>query len=267
MPHELWVDIPGFSGSGGTFAGFTTRRGGVSPHPFDSLNFSFYRDDSSENVLANHRILASALGTDVVRLVRAHQVHGAVCLRVDGRDGGISPATPDRLEGVDALITDEPGLVLLTTHADCVPLFFRDGVRRSVGLAHAGWAGTLAGVAGSTVAAMRDAFGTDPSDLEVVIGPHIGPCCFEIGVDLLERFRAHTAWTEETATTAAAGGAHVSLGMLLRRELVGLGLSDRRIADMRTCTRCESDRYFSHRGSGGNTGCGAAFLGLEAAGR
>lgn len=262
MPHDLWVDIPGITGTSGMTAGFTTRMGGSSPPPFDSLNFSFYREDPASHVMENHARLADCLGIDHGRMVRAHQVHGSVCARVGAADAGIWSVAAARLEGVDALVTNEKGVLLLTTHADCVPLFFHDPERNAVGLAHAGWSGTLAGVAGATLRCMRESFGTDPAALKVTIGPHIRACCFEVGPEVEAAFGAHPLWEDEMSVRSESR-VRINLAAFLRRELESFGVSGNHIVEMEVCTRCNADRFFSHRGSGGNTGCGAAFIGME----
>lgn len=243
----------------GVEAGFTGRRGGVSPAPWDSLNLSFTRPDSPENVMENHRRLCRAFGHPLARCVRARQVHGARVARVSGCDAGIAPQVRPQLDETDALITNEPGLVLMTSHADCVPVYFLDDAHRAIGLAHAGWAGVLVGVVEATLAAMGEAFGTRPEGVRIGIGPHIRGCCFEVGAEVLARFQGKSWWRD--AFAAQENGRHrIDLSRCIRGMLTDAGVPPERIAEDTRCTRCECGTFFSHRGGGGHSGTNSAWL-------
>ncbi len=247
----------------GVTAGFTGRRGGVSPAPWDSLNLSFSRPDSPDHVMENHRRLSQAIGHPLSRCVRARQVHGARVVRVSGCDAGIGPQVPPLLDGADALITNEPGLVLMTSHADCVPVYFFDAAHRAIGLAHAGWAGVLAGVVEATLAAMADAFGTRPETVRIGVGPHIRGCCFEVGGEVLARFRGMPWWCDRFAAHAD-GRHHIELIQCIGGILSAAGVPPEHVAADARCTRCACDLFFSHRGGGGQSGTNAAWLALAA---
>lgn len=259
-----WLEIPGFSGVDDIICGFTKRSGGVSLPPFDALNLSFNRADSEEKVMENFRRLASAIDTTPDKIVRAYQTHGHICKRVVASDAGIAPAVANHLSGVDALVTNERGIILLTTHADCVPVFFHDPEHNAIGLAHAGWGGTLAGVVEETLHMMQNEFGTNLAHLHVAIGPHIQSCCFEVQDDVADRFKQKEVWNDAFAEPTINGnGFRINLMAYLEAVLLNAGVSLRHMQAVEVCTKCQADTYFSHRGSGGNTGCGAAFIGLE----
>ncbi|HUR04455.1 MAG TPA: polyphenol oxidase family protein, partial [Nonomuraea sp.] len=139
---------------------------------------------------ANWAAFAATLGVPEARMVAAEQVHGAVVATVTDAQAGLGTMAGNRgVIGADALITRTPGLVLLTGCADCVPVFIYDPRTPAIGLAHAGWKGTAARIAERTVAAMADAFGTDPASCLAAIGPSIGPCCYDVGGEVVEAIR------------------------------------------------------------------------------
>ncbi len=243
----------------GAQAGFTGRAGGVSEAPYQSLNLSFGRRDDPGRVVENHRRGADALGCSLNDMVRVRQVHGARVAVVTRGDAGIRETVCQRLDGVDALVTNDPGLVLLTTHADCVPVYFLDPSLGVIALAHAGWGGVLAGVVEGTIHAMRTAFGCEPGSLQIGIGPHIRDCCFAVREDVIRPFEAMPWWQPEFLT-ARQGAAHIDLSGCIRAILQGCGVPATQVAEQADCTCCLSSRYFSHRGSGGHTGTGAAWL-------
>lgn len=166
--------------------GFSTRKGGVSPTPWDSLNLDDRRGDDLANVQENFRRLCTALDTDVQRAVLSRQVHRSDVRRVTAVDCGKGLWQPQDYDSADALVTDVPGIPLIVFSADCNVLLLHDPVRRSSGAAHAGWRGTAAGIAAETVRVMAEDYGCDPADLRAAIGPAIGPCCFETDGDVPE---------------------------------------------------------------------------------
>ena len=241
-------------------AGFSGRSGGVSPAPFDSLNLSFQRADPADNVLENHCRLLEALGHASDKAVRARQVHGAKIAVVDSRQGGIHSEPLPELDGVDGLLTNEPGLLLLTSHADCVPVYLHDPMNRAVGLVHAGWGGVLAGVVETAVGKMRETYGTNPGTLRVGFGPHIRVCCFEVREDVAARFRQKPWWLESFLLETDDGKMFIDLEASLRAIFRQEGIRESAMSSASVCTCCEKERFFSHRGSGGNTGTGNAWI-------
>jgi YfiH family protein len=156
-------------------------------------------------------------------------------------------------------VTDRPGVVLGIRVADCVPLLALDASRRAIGLAHAGWRGTLAGVAASLVRAMADAFGSRPADLACWIGPSIGPECFEVGDDVRARFEV------AFGASVAARDRRVDLWRANAAALARAGVDPARIETVSLCTVCRSDLLHSHRASRGLPGRNLVFLAIRPA--
>ena len=253
-----------FASFAGVTHGISSRHGGVSPAPLDTLNVSFAVGDEPARVVENRRRLAAALGADLSEMVFAQQVHGPVVGRVGvadrGRGTGIGePSVP----ATDALITAEPGVYLALTFADCVPMLFYAPGRRVVGIAHGGWRGTLAGIAAQAVRAMTAEFGVDPGDLRVGIGPSIGPCCYEVGEDVLSIAR-QTLPQPGRAIVDRLPRRHLDLWESNQQMLVSAGVDRWHVEVAGACTVCHRDRYFSHRGDSGHSGRFAAVIGLEA---
>lgn len=241
---------------------FSTRLGGVSENEFSSLNLSFGRGDPDENVRENYRRICRAAGFGFDSLVSSSQVHGTAVRRV-GRENRGEGYTRPKPAGVDGLVTNEPGVTLVTHYADCVPLFFADPVKKAVGLAHAGWRGTAAEIGAKLVRSMEREFGTDPADLICGIGPSIGPCCFEVDAPVYEVFAAKKELSPAEWTREDGGGKyHVDLWEANRRILAASGVPERNIAVSGLCTKCRADLLYSHRASGGKRGGLAAFLAL-----
>ena len=192
--------------------GIFTRHGGVSPSPWHSLNLSTATGDSREHIDENYRRVYGALGHSPDTAVISHQVHGSSVVVVTGGQRG------RRLDSCDGLVTDEPGIVLLQRHADCVPILLYDPKRPAIGVAHAGWRGTLAGMAAELVRAMCEAFGSRPGDLIAAIGPSIGPCCYDVGEEVQRGFIARHAdagqWLAAGGRTPVFGKAERNMGIV-----------------------------------------------------
>ena len=170
--------------------GFTTRAGGVSDGEWSSLNLSFTRGDDEAAVRENFRRVAQAFGVTQEQVVCSMQTHTTNVRRVTASDGGAGVTRPLPWADVDGLITDEPGVLLGTFYADCVPLYFADPVHHAIGLSHSGWRGTVARMGEVTLQAMADAFGSRPQDVLCAIGPSICQSCYEVSADVAEQFQA-----------------------------------------------------------------------------
>src|SRR3990170_6764735 len=168
--------------AGGVAHGFTTRQGGESPPPFDTLNLGRGVGDHPERVAANRQRALEAMGGDPEGHVEAAQVHGRT-VRVVGR--GQRGA---KIDGADGLLTAEPGVTLAIHTADCVPILLWDPRRGAIGAVHAGWRGTAVGVAAAAVEEMTRSFETDPADLRVAMGPAVGPCHYEVDTPVAQAF-------------------------------------------------------------------------------
>lgn len=234
------------AGQAGLRHAISTRLGGVSPEPFASLNLTTARGDAPERVAENHRRLCVAVGVDPAALVSPQQVHAARVVRVGREDRGrIVPAC-------DGLVTDEPGVALLLRFADCVPLIVYDPVRRAVGLAHAGWRGTVVGVAAALVEAMRQEFGCQPDDMIAGIGPAIGPCCYQVGPEVIRAVVSAFGSPDGLLLPGPDGTRHFDLWKANERLLREAGVRQIEIAGL--CTSCHVDEFYSHRAERGRTG-------------
>jgi YfiH family protein len=240
--------------------GFPTRAGGVSQPPYQSLNFSRGWGDTAEAVAENRRRWLQACGLE--RLFVVKQVHGAQVARVGPDDA------PERWSGVigDALITDRPGAALGVFTADCVPLLLADASTGACGAVHAGWRGVIAGVGAATIAALSTSFGSRPQSLRIAMGPAIGPCCFEVGSEVVAAFEARYRDARDRGVIREGPRRpHVDLKRALRLDLEAVGVPADQIDAIAACTRCDPDnRFFSYRRDNGRTGQHLAVIGFPA---
>jgi YfiH family protein len=246
--------------------GFSTRLGGVSQPPHTSLNLAYTRPDDPAAVLENRQRFAAALGFSLDDVVIAGQVHGTHVHVAQAADRGRGAYDRDTtLPPADAVVTNVPDLVLWTSFADCVPLLFFDPVRQAVGVAHAGWKGTVDNIAGAVVETMSAAFGSDPADLLAVIGPSIGPCCYEVAEPVIsavsDAFGAEVA-SEVLLRPPGNERPHFDLWAANVHWLEQAGVHDHNIVRTRICTACNVNRFFSHRRENGQTGRCVGVIGL-----
>lgn len=237
--------------------GFTTREGGISEGYYASLNLSFSRPENRENVMENYRIFCRAASIPFDSMVMDKYEHGTNVIKVDRADAG-KGYLYDPLPPCDGIVTDDPAVTLITGHADCMAFFCVDPVRRCIGLAHAGWRGALGRVGARVVETMRGAYGSDPADLVVSIGPSICPDCFEVGQNVAEAFEKEYADLPCVLERAGARP-HVDLWMVACRQMSDAGVSMSRISLFNICTM-ETPALYSHRRDRGNTGGMAAYL-------
>lgn len=242
---------------------FSTRLGGVSTGAFESMNLSFGRGDDPAAVRENFVRFCAAMGGSAEDVVLSRQEHHTVIRNVTAADRGKGINRDRDYDDVDGLLTDEPGLLLCTQYADCVPLFFADPVRRVVGTSHSGWKGTVAEIGRVTVERMEADYGCRRADIRAAVGPSIGPCCFEVDVPVYEAFAAMTIFDETCVQRRAGGKFDIDLWEINRRILLSAGLTADHIAVTDLCTRCHPDLFWSHRAAGGRRGSLAAFIGLS----
>lgn len=240
---------------------FTTRIGGVSAGHFKSLNMAFHVGDDPAAVAENRRQACGALGAGLEDLVAGQQVHGTTIFRVSsGHRGRGSLSMEDAIPETDGLITMEKGLLLSSYYADCVPVMLLDPVRRAIGLAHAGWKGTVGRIAAKTVQSMSCYYGTDPGDCLAVVGPSIGPCCYEVDAPVLERVEEGFAGRPELVKQTAPGRWRLNLWLANRIALVEAGLREDNIVVTGLCTSCNQELFFSYRGQTGACGRMASLM-------
>jgi purine-nucleoside/S-methyl-5'-thioadenosine phosphorylase / adenosine deaminase len=232
--------------------GVSTRAGGVSVGPYESLNLGASVGDAEAAVSENRARLARALGFAPDRLVTTPQVHGKDVLVVDAQ------TAPNALSiRADILVTREPGYLLMQRFADCVPILLWHDAAHVVSVAHAGWRGTVKGVAGRAVEAVA-ALGGAPGGIRAGIGPSIGPCCFEVGDEVVAEFSD----VDGAQSIGPRGRPHLDLWEINRRQLVAAGLRPEHIEVSGACTRCDPVTYFSHRALGYPAGRFGAAIGL-----
>lgn len=240
--------------------GIFTRLGGYSQGPWAELNVGHTVGDDLAAVKKNHHLLYEALGiADPDQIVTAHQVHGNRVACVGAEEGGeVMPAT-------DALITATPGVICMLRFADCMPVLFYDPVYPAVGLAHAGWRGTVKRIAAHTIEAMRRAFDTDPADLVVGLGPSIRSCCYQVGDEVIDAVASELGDPDGLLVEKFDGSYHFDLAAANLRQLEQAGVTRVEVAPF--CTACRVDAFYSHRAEGGHTGRFAALVGLRDTGR
>ncbi len=242
--------------------GFSTRIGGVSKSNFTQLNLGRKTDDLPENIIENTKRFSTAVGVKFEDLVVSDQIHKDKIKVVTEEDRGKGFIKEMDFDSVDALITNSRGIPLITYFADCVPLYFVDPVKKAVGLAHAGWPGTVLKIGQKTVSKMQKEYQSKAEDIIVVIGPSIGICCYEVSEDVINKF--NTDFTETSSFVVSKGGGKYMLDLweANRIALKEIGVLDRNIIVSKICTGCNTDLFFSHRKENGNTGRMASIIQL-----
>jgi YfiH family protein len=228
---------------------FCTRRGGVSRAPYDGLNVGDLVGDREEDLLRNLNLVKDAFAIPDGRLVLMRQVHGDRIHVID-EDGPLPEGPPE----CDGLITDRPGVALGIRTADCVPLFFVDRTRRVIGAAHAGWRGTALGIAARMVATLAERFSSRPEDIMAVIGPAIGPCCYEVDAPVLAAFSGMPDAGLFSRPCLKKDRWMVDLALANRLQIREAGVPSENIFSIALCTACRQDLFFSHRAAGGRAG-------------
>lgn len=249
------IKFTAFEGLDFIIHGFSTRLGGVSGGYFESLNLSYSRGDSKENVDENYERAARALGIGRNQLVFTNQVHGT-CVCYARKEKSMYPQT-------DGLVTDEAGLVIATSYADCVPLYLVDVKKKVIGHSHSGWRGTKDRMGQITIEKMKEEFGSSPEDMIAVIGPSICRDCYEVSQDVALEFK--TCLTGENYKKAVFpkenGKYHLDLWKANAIILEEAGVLKENIHVAGICTCCNSTLLFSHRASNGRRGNLNGFLG------
>lgn len=238
--------------------GFSTRIGGVSPPPYDTLNLGFTTSDREENLRENRDRFLSSLNLKGYPFVqKINLIHGNLVINVNhlGKKD---------LVDADGMVTDKPGVLLITTFADCVPIFLADPDRRAVGLLHAGWRGTLAGIARSGVRKMISDFNCRRENLLVGIGPGIGRCCFEVDRDVAEAFGAKFGQMKDLITQVANKKKWIiDLLGINERMLISEGIRKENVSKSSLCTSCQVELFFSYRRDGNKTGRMAGLITIK----
>ena len=243
---------------------FSTRLGGVSEGIYGSMNLNFTRGDDEEKVCRNYELFGKATGLRPENMVMAKQTHTTNVLRVNESHMGMGIVRERNFDDIDGLITDCPGVVLVTAYADCVPLYFVDTVHKAIGLSHSGWRGTVNNMAGVTVNKMEKEFGTDPADLVAFVGPSICVNCYEVGADVADEFAK--AYKSEVFDGILSIKDEKNMKFRLnlheanRKNLLNAGLAPDNIMVTDVCTCCNPEILYSHRASRGLRGGLCGFL-------
>ncbi len=261
----VYLTFPVLEKLEGIVHGFSTRLGGVSQGEVGSLNLSYGREESRKNVRENHRRLSAAIGYDPRKMVWSAQTH-TTNVRVVGRqDCGLGFDRELPYGDVDGLVTNEPGIPLMTFYADCVPLLLVDPVHRAIGCSHSGWRGTVGNMGRATLKVMAGEYGTDPRDVVAAIGPSICQDCYEVSEDVIEQFR--DAYRREDWPSLfyekENGKYQLNLQQACRLNFLQAGVPDAQISVPDLCTCCNPDLLYSHRASHGRRGNLAAVLMLR----
>ena len=260
-----WLSFPALEQSGMVAHAFSTRMGGVSKGPFSTMNFSFTRGDDPEDVRENYRRMAEALGVDQNRMVLTWQTHTTNVRTVTEKDFGKGVVCDRDYRDVDGLITNIPGVTLVTFFADCVPLYFLDTKRKAIGLSHSGWRGTVNRMGQVTLQAMNREFGTKPEDVIACVGPSICQDCYEVGAEVIEQFRNNfnADHYDKLFYEKPNGKFQLNLWEANRIVLAEAGVPDSQIFVTDICTYCNPELLFSHRRTAEKRGNLCAFLSLK----
>lgn len=245
--------------------GFSTRLGGVSEGIYSTMNFTFTRGDDPEHVMENYRRMAQVLDADLGRMVLSYQTHTTNVRVVTEADAGKGIVRERDYRDVDGLVTNVPGITLVTFYADCVPLYLADPVHRAIGLSHSGWRGTVNRMGAETLKVMKEAFGTNPEDTICCIGPSICQDCFEVGEEVAEAFGKAFAdqYHRELFYRKENGKYQLDLWRANQIIFAEAGVKPENIHTTDICTHCNPDLLFSHRTAGDKRGNLAAFLKLN----
>ena len=239
--------------------GFTTRMGGVSEGYCSTMNISTTRGDDPKAIEENQRRLARALGVRVEDFTYTHQTHTTNVAVVREEDRG------KRFMETDGMVTDVPGICLVTFYADCVPLYFVDPVHRAIGLSHSGWRGTVKRMGQVTLERMKEAYGTKPEDVFAAIGPSICQDCYEVSGDVIEEFRENFSefvWSQ-LFYEKENGKYQLNLWRANQIVLTEAGVEAQNIAVTNLCTHCNPEILFSHRSTGVKRGNLSALLAIK----
>ncbi|MGZ9222094.1 MAG: peptidoglycan editing factor PgeF [Anaerolineales bacterium] len=233
-----------------------TRHGGVSPDPWGSLNVGGTVGDDLARVRKNRMLSFEALNCEPDTIFDVWQVHSAdvVCARAPRPEG-------ESYRQADIILTDRPEVTLFMRFADCVPILFHDPRRGIIGVAHAGWMGTVRGVATAAIQSMSEQYGSNPSDILACIGPSIGPDHYEIGADVILQVMQKFGDESELFLKSHHGKIHFNLWEANRVLLERMGVGQIEVSGI--CTACHTQDWFSHRAEKGRTGRFGALIALQ----
>lgn len=254
-----YLSYPMLENTGIVNHGFSTRLGGVSKGHCATMNISTTRGDDPEAIAENKRRIAAAIGVEVEDMTFTHQTHTTNVAVVREENRGT------RFMETDGMVTNVPGICLVTFYADCVPLYFVDPVKKAIGMSHSGWRGTVGKIGKVTIEKMTEVYGSNPEDLVVAIGPSICQDCYEVSEDVIKQFKANFAegiWPE-LFYQKNNGKYQLNLWKANEHVFLETGVKKENIAVTNVCTHCNPDILFSHRTTGNMRGNLSAFLALK----
>ncbi len=226
----------------------STRTGGFSNPPYDALNLGFHVGDNPEMVLKNRERLAAAMKIPLDNFTTARQVHDSnVAVITEELKGRGAFNFDTAISATDAMVTATPNICLMVLQADCVPLLFFDLKKKVIGVAHAGWKGTVLMVAQNMVKVLKEKFHCSADDILVGIGPSIGPCCYEIGPEVIIQIAKAFNNKRECITETADGKSYFNLWEANKMQLVQSGIPEKNIEIAKICTYCDHTVFFSYR--------------------
>ena len=254
-----FLSYPMLEETGIVHHGFSTKLGGVSKGCWATMNISTTRGDDPEDVEENQRRIARAIGVKPEDMTFTNQTHTTNVAVVRAEDKG------RRFMETDGMITNVPGICLVTFYADCVPLLFLDPVKKVVASSHSGWRGTVNRMGQVTVEKMQKEFNCDPKNILACVGPSICQDCYEVSEDVIDMFRANFRESEYDRLFYAKENGKFQLDLWKANELVltDAGIRPEHMAVTNVCTCCNPELLFSHRASKGKRGNLAAFIALK----
>lgn len=252
---------PMFDEAGGVKHGFSTRCGGVSAAPYDSLNLSWSRMESCETAKENFQRFCDGFDFSYPSLAIINYEHGARVIPLTEKDCGRG-FEREELPFCDGLITNDPEVTLVTSHADCGVFFFYDPVKRAVGIAHAGWKGTLARIGAEVVVQMEKNYGSRAEDIMAAVGPCICRACFEVDLSLAKDF-AREFDDEQIFSPGKPGKGQLDLERAGAIQLLDAGVQPKNITLMHSCTYHNPELFYSYRRDHGETGSMSGFIALQ----
>lgn len=246
-----WTNVAGLK------AGFTSRG--------NDLNLGLHVGDGYDKVISNRKTIAYEVGFPLENWICTEQTHRDNILKVDSTFKGLGSDDFEKaIRDTDGLYTSEKGIMLTQFYADCTPIHFLHESTQTIGVVHAGWKGTVLGIAGKMIRTLEEAEGINPSEVKVVIGPAICPKCYEVGGELVTRAReAFGEKVDDILYTDAYNKTYFDMQKANEFYLIKAGVDLKNISKTKHCTCCEMDKFFSHRRESGKTGRMLAYIGWE----
>ena len=233
--------------------GFSTRYGGVSEGSLTSLNLGVNRPDTIENLKVNYKVFCDALGVDAETVIVPKQIHSDEMFRVSRENEEIMLFSEQPKPCCDGLVTTDTSVSIGIFYADCTPVLLYDPVKKCVCTVHCGWRGTVKGFAGKCAGEMCREFGSVPENIHCAIGPCIGADCFEVGEEVAVEFTG-AGFEKFVKPGKTADKFYVDLKGVNREFLIRAGIKPENVTVSEECTHCLTEKYFSHRGCGADTG-------------